>query len=58
MPHSPADPAASVSLPVCTRVQAGLVDCERRGTWVYYWVRPELLRKLSALLEIAAPVPA
>ncbi len=38
--------------------EAGLVDCERRGTWVYYWVRHELLRKLSALLEIAAPVPA
>jgi ArsR family transcriptional regulator len=38
--------------------EAGLVDCERRGTWVYYWMRPELLRQLSALLEIAAPVPA
>jgi ArsR family transcriptional regulator, arsenate/arsenite/antimonite-responsive transcriptional repressor len=38
--------------------EAGLVDCERRGTWVYYWVRPEVLRKLSALLEIAAPIPA
>jgi ArsR family transcriptional regulator, arsenate/arsenite/antimonite-responsive transcriptional repressor len=35
--------------------EAGLVDCERRGTWVYYWVRPEVLGKLSALLEIAAP---
>ncbi len=30
--------------------QAGLVDCERRGTWVYYWVRPEALAQLSALL--------
>jgi ArsR family transcriptional regulator, arsenate/arsenite/antimonite-responsive transcriptional repressor len=38
--------------------EAGLVDCERRGTWVYYWIRPETLRKLSALLEIAAPVPS
>jgi ArsR family transcriptional regulator len=30
--------------------QAGLVDCERRGTWVYYWVRPETTDKLAALL--------
>lgn len=29
---------------------AGLVDCERRGTWVYYWVKPEVLARLSALL--------
>jgi ArsR family transcriptional regulator len=35
--------------------EAGLVDCERRGTWVYYRVRPESLRQLSTLLEIAAP---
>ena len=20
--------------------EAGLIDCERRGTWVYYWVLP------------------
>jgi ArsR family transcriptional regulator len=38
--------------------EAGLVDCERRATWVYYWVRPEALRQLSALLEIAAPAAA
>jgi ArsR family transcriptional regulator len=30
--------------------EAGLVDCERRGTWVYYWPRPENLSRLSALL--------
>jgi ArsR family transcriptional regulator len=35
--------------------EAGLVDCERRGTWVYYWVRPDALRQLGALLQIAAP---
>jgi len=38
--------------------EAGLVDCERRGTWVYYWLRPEVLRQLATLLEIAAPAPA
>jgi ArsR family transcriptional regulator len=32
---------------------AGLVDSERRGTWVYYWVLPDALARLSALL---APV--
>ncbi len=28
-----------------------IVDCERRGTWVYYWPRPENLRRLSVLLD-------
>ncbi|MGW1376670.1 ArsR/SmtB family transcription factor [Streptomyces sp. NPDC002446] len=37
--------------------EAGLVGSERRGTWVYYWVLPEALTKLSALLQIPA-VPA
>jgi ArsR family transcriptional regulator len=32
--------------------EAGLVDCERRATWVYYWAKPEALRQLSAMLEI------
>ena len=30
--------------------EAGLLDCERRGTWVYYWVLPAALRQLSAVL--------
>src|SRR2546427_1411813 len=38
--------------------ETGLVDCERRGTWVYYWVKPEALRGLSSLLEVAASVEA
>lgn len=37
--------------------EAGLVGCERRGTWVYYWVRPDALQQLSNLLEIAVPLP-
>lgn len=32
--------------------EAGLVDCERRATWVYYWVRPEAVRQLGALLDL------
>lgn len=41
--------------------EAGLVDSERRGTWVYYWVLPEALARLSALLEVptvSAKAPA
>jgi ArsR family transcriptional regulator len=30
--------------------EAGLVDCERRGTWVWYWVRPQALESLGTLL--------
>ena len=38
--------------------EAGLVDAERRASWVYYRPRPALMRRLSALLAIQAPVPA
>jgi ArsR family transcriptional regulator len=30
---------------------AGLVDSERRGTWVYYRARPAALARLGALLS-------
>ncbi len=30
--------------------QAGLIDCERRGTWVYYWVLPGVLDRLAVFL--------
>jgi ArsR family transcriptional regulator, arsenate/arsenite/antimonite-responsive transcriptional repressor len=30
--------------------QAGLIDSERRGTWVYYWINPTALQRLSAIL--------
>ena len=36
---------------------AGLVDREKRGVWVYYAVRPESLRAVATLFDIAA-VPA
>jgi ArsR family transcriptional regulator len=32
---------------------AGLIESERRGTWIYYWVRPEALARLSDLLAPA-----
>ncbi|MCX5387744.1 helix-turn-helix transcriptional regulator [Streptomyces sp. NBC_00083] len=30
--------------------QAGLIDCERRGTWVYYWLLPETTDRLAGVL--------
>src|SRR6201997_3823092 len=37
---------------------AGLLDCERRGTWVYYWVVPSALQQLSTVLHVDEPLPA
>jgi len=30
--------------------ETGLLECERRGTWVYYWAVPSALAQLSAVL--------
>jgi ArsR family transcriptional regulator, arsenate/arsenite/antimonite-responsive transcriptional repressor len=41
--------------------EAGVIDGERRGTWVYYRVRPTALRTLSSVLmtpDQAEPVTA
>jgi ArsR family transcriptional regulator, arsenate/arsenite/antimonite-responsive transcriptional repressor len=32
--------------------EAGLVEAERRGTWVYYRPRPGILRQLANLLTV------
>jgi ArsR family transcriptional regulator len=45
--------APTISHHLRTLREAGLVDCERRGTWVHYWIRPDALRQLGALLQIA-----
>jgi ArsR family transcriptional regulator, arsenate/arsenite/antimonite-responsive transcriptional repressor len=34
--------------------EAGLVDSERRGTWVYYRARRSVMRQLAALLAVEA----
>ncbi|WKU08444.1 helix-turn-helix transcriptional regulator [Micromonospora sp. HUAS LYJ1] len=34
--------------------EAGLIDCQRRGTWVYYWIVPARLAALSRLLDVSA----
>ena len=36
--------------------EAGLVDADRRGTWVYYRARPGIMRQLAALLEVDVPI--
>ncbi|MFD0684769.1 ArsR/SmtB family transcription factor [Actinomadura fibrosa] len=36
--------------------QAGLIGSERRGTWVYYWLNPGVLERLSAILGPRATV--
>ena len=38
--------------------EAGLIDHQRRGTWVYYWAMPAKLNALSQLLAIPVPVLA
>jgi ArsR family transcriptional regulator len=39
--------------------EAGLVDCDRRGTWVYYRLCPGALAGLGGLLDVqGAPVGA
>jgi ArsR family transcriptional regulator len=35
--------------------EAGLIDGQRRGTWVYYRVVPDALAALSAVLDAPAP---
>jgi ArsR family transcriptional regulator, arsenate/arsenite/antimonite-responsive transcriptional repressor len=32
--------------------EAGLVEHERRGTWVYYWIRPQALQLMGDLLAV------
>lgn len=44
--------SGTISHHLKTLREAGLVDCERRGTFVYYWIRPEARAALSALLTV------
>jgi ArsR family transcriptional regulator len=38
--------------------EAGLVDAERRASWVYYRARPALMRRLATLLAVGETPPA
>jgi ArsR family transcriptional regulator len=47
--------SGTVSHHLKTLREAGLVDCERRGTYVYYWLQLEALAALSTLLSPSRP---
>jgi ArsR family transcriptional regulator len=50
--------APSVSYHLRILREAGLVSSERRGTWVYYRVNPEVMARMSAVLVPAASAMA
>ncbi|MEO3876194.1 metalloregulator ArsR/SmtB family transcription factor [Nonomuraea sp. B12E4] len=37
--------------------EAGLIDSERRGTWVYYWIIPATLKRLTGVLALPDTLP-
>lgn len=43
--------SGTISHHLKTLREAGLVDCERRGTYVYYWLQPQALAALAKLLS-------
>ena len=49
-------PAVSYHLRVLR--EAGLISCERRGTWLYYRINPRVMARMSAVLVPAPAVPA
>jgi ArsR family transcriptional regulator len=38
--------------------EAGLIESERRGTWVYYWIVPATLKRLSGVLVLPEAISA
>jgi ArsR family transcriptional regulator, arsenate/arsenite/antimonite-responsive transcriptional repressor len=38
--------------------EAGLISAERRGTWVYYRINPQVMTRMSAVLLPHPAVPA
>jgi ArsR family transcriptional regulator len=46
--------ASTISHHLKTLREAGLVDAERRASWVYYRPRPELMGRLATLLTPGA----
>ena len=48
---------STISHHLKTLREAGLVDAERRASWVYYRPRPGLMRQLATLLTVDAAAP-
>ena len=44
--------SGTISHHLKTLRDAGIVDSERRGTYVHYWIQPRALGALSALLAV------
>lgn len=44
--------SATISHHLKTLREAGLVECERRGTFVYYWIQPAAVQSMRALLSL------
>ncbi|MEV4361835.1 metalloregulator ArsR/SmtB family transcription factor [Nonomuraea sp. NPDC049625] len=38
--------------------EAGLIDSQRRGTWVYYWIIPASLKRLTSVLALPETLAA
>ncbi len=38
--------------------EAGLISAERRGTWIYYRINPQVMVRMSAVLAPQPPAPA
>lgn len=49
-------PQPSLSHHLRVLVTAGILDRERRGTWSWYSVQPELLQTLETLLRSGGPL--
>lgn len=50
--------SGTISHHLKTLREAGIVECERRGTFVYYWLRAGVLEQVSAFLtREMAPAP-
>jgi ArsR family transcriptional regulator, arsenate/arsenite/antimonite-responsive transcriptional repressor len=45
-------PTISHHLKVLRR--AGLIDCERRGTWVYYWAVPAAVKRVGGFFHLSS----
>ena len=30
--------------------EAGVLDCEKRGLWVYYWLKPDAIKEVAGFL--------
>jgi hypothetical protein len=49
--------APTISHHVKVLREAGLVECERRGTWVYYWVAPGAMAQFAGLFGKDSALP-